>query len=199
MNKIAIFGGTFDPIHSGHLNLAKEAVRVCGLDKLIFMPNYISPFKTEQKTSSGELRYEMIEKILHYDRAFSISAYEIERDVPSYTYNTLSHFRDEYGAEIYFVLGFDSILLLDTWHRGPDLLREFSFITTRRPGYDDHDVLEMISRFECLYGANINVLDIEAFEASSTDIRKRIRVGLPISHLVPEEIERYINEHGLYR
>ena len=94
MNKTALFGGTFDPIHRGHINLAMEAVRECDLNQLIFLPNYISPFKRDSRVTPGEMRAEMIRRILPLNSAFSISEYELERQEPSYSYDTLSYFRE---------------------------------------------------------------------------------------------------------
>ena len=94
MNRAALFGGTFDPIHRGHINLATEAVRECDLNQLIFLPNYISPFKRDSNVTPGEMRAEMIRRILPLNSAFSISEYELERQEPSYSYDTLRYFRE---------------------------------------------------------------------------------------------------------
>jgi nicotinate-nucleotide adenylyltransferase len=199
MDKVALFGGTFDPLHRGHLNLALEAVSDCGLDRLLFMPNYISPFKTGKSVTPGEQRLEMLRRVVRYDPAFGVTDYELGRAEPSYTYDTLTHFKEIYGNGMHFVLGFDSILTLETWYRGPDLLTEFSFITGRRPDTDDALGFRKIEEYREKYGAKIFCVDLEPFDASSTEIRWKTAMGEDISDLVPPEIEEYIHENNLYR
>ncbi len=200
MCKIALFGGTFDPIHLGHVNLAKAAVQECGLYRLVFVPNYISPFKQGQSITSGAGRSEMIQSVLPIDSKFELSTYELERTGPSYTYDTLRHFRDACpAAEIYFVIGFDSVLTIDTWYHGADILREYPLITSLRPGVSAEDGFRHIEWFRRQYGSRIEVLSIKPFDASSTEIRRMVQRGECISDLVPPSVEKYIEEHGLYR
>ena len=197
--KVAIYGGTFDPVHRGHIALADAACRECGLDRLIFMPDYISPFKQDQNVTAGEDRYKMLESVLHYNPAFSISAYELTKTGPSYTIETLEHWDYILDDEISFILGFDSAVEVDTWCRGTDILRKFPLITAVRPGID---VSEGMSKIEALreeYDADITVLRMEPMDASSTEIRRRVREGISISDLVMPETEEYIFEHNLYR
>ncbi|MBR2674616.1 MAG: nicotinate (nicotinamide) nucleotide adenylyltransferase [Mogibacterium sp.] len=195
----AIYGGTFDPVHNGHIALAKAAVRECGLDRLIFMPDYISPFKQDSKAASAEDRYAMLRGILHYDEAFALSSYEILREGPSYTIETLEFWENIIEGRLSFVLGFDSLLEVDTWKRGGDILRGFPLITARRPGSDDDKGIAKIEMFRSEYGADIRLLSMEPIEASSSEIRKRIKEGRSISDMLMPETEEYIIEHGLYR
>lgn len=197
--KVALFGGTFDPIHLGHLNLALTARRECNLDKLIFLPNYISPFKQDTKVTPGDMRCDMVARILHYDEAFCVSRYEIEREQPSYTYDTLAHFREVCGEKPAFIIGWDSLLTIDTWYRGTEIISEYTLITGRRPDYDDEAGMAKIREYEELFGAEIIVLDIEPFRASSSQIRADIANGADVSAYLPPEIEEYIQGNGLYR
>jgi nicotinate-nucleotide adenylyltransferase len=196
--KTAIFGGSFDPIHRGHVNLALTALNELDLDSLIFVPNYISPFKTDKKVTRGDIRAEMIEAILHYDERFRISRYEIGRAEPSYTYDTLNHFRKELGADIYFVLGFDSFIDIDTWYRGEEIIRDYKLITGMRPNTDYDEAYSELRRFERDYGGDITMLHIEPFDAASSEIRDMVRQGLDISAYVLPEVEDYIRKNGLY-
>ncbi len=200
MSNIALFGGTFDPIHLGHVNLAKAAVLECQLDKLIFIPNYISPFKQNRKIASGFHRSEMIRRILTENPKFQISDYELEREGPSYTYNTLKYFSERYpDDQIAFVVGFDSVLSLDSWYHGEDILRKYPIITGARPGISNPDCFRKIQSYEEDYRSQITVLNMKPFDVSSSDIRELVRNGKSIAEFVPRSVEKYINENGLYR
>lgn len=197
--KYAIYGGTFDPFHNGHLTVADSAVRECGLHRLIFMPDYVSPFKQDKKAISGEDRYAMLKSILHYNPAFTLSSYELLKEGPSYTIETLEYWDDIVKGKLYFVMGFDSVLQVETWRRGPDILRKYPLITARRPGSDNDKGEAAIELLRSKYGADITILKMDLVDASSTDIRNKVREGRSISDLVPHEIEEYISEHKLYR
>lgn len=197
--KYAIFGGSFDPIHIGHLRLAKAAVDECGIDKLYLMPNYISPFKLDHKVTATEDRVAMVKVALGYCEAFDISLYEVEREGPSYTIDTLNHFRDELDGELYFILGFDSVLDLERWHLGSEIISNYPLITGRRPGTGDESGFQKIKEYRNKYKARIEVLDVEPFKASSTEIRELIRTGGSTDGLLIPEVQEYIREHDLYR
>ena len=199
LRKYAIYGGSFDPIHVGHVALADAAVREMGLDKLIFMPAYISPFKMDAKASDGKARCGMIEPVLPLNEAFCLSEYEIQKGgEASYTIETLRHFDSLTDAKLYFVLGFDSILHLDKWYKGEEILRDYPIITGRRPDTDDSEGMHIIKDFRERYNADIHVLDMEPVDAASSEIREMVKNGRSITGLVPEGVERYIYEHGLY-
>ena len=200
LRKYAIYGGSFDPIHIGHVALADAAVRELGLDKLIFMPAYVSPFKMDAKASDGKARCGMIETVLPLNEAFCLSEYEIQKGgEASYTIETLRHFDSITDARLYFVLGFDSILFLDKWYKGEEILRDFPIITGKRPDTDDSEGMRIIEGFRENYGAEIHVLNMEPVDAASSEIREMIRRGESISGLVTKGVERYIVEHGLYK
>lgn len=197
--KYAIYGGTFDPVHIGHIAIADAAVKECGLHRLIFMPDYVSPFKQGQETASGEDRYSMLKSMLSYNPAFTLSSYEILKEGPSYTIETLEYWDDVVKGELCFVLGFDSVLEVDTWRRGADILRNYPLISARRPDTDDEAGMAKIEALRRDFGANITVLDMPPVDASSTEIRNRIKSGESIKDLVAPEVEEYIIEHKLYR
>ncbi len=197
--KIAIFGGSFDPIHIGHLRLADAAVRELGIDKLLLMPNCISPFKLDHEVTATEDRVEMVRRVLPYNEAFDISLYEVNRAEPSYTIDTLKHFKDEFGFTPYFILGFDSVLDLDRWYQGTEIISNYPLITGRRPGTGDEAGFLKIEEYRKIYDADITVLDIEPFDASSTEIRELIRNEESTDGLLTPEVQEYIRKHGLYR
>ncbi len=197
--KYAIYGGTFDPVHIGHVTMADHAVRECGLDKLIFMPAYISPFKLDRKVTAGKDRCGMIEAVLPYNKAFRLSRYEVSKEGPSYTVETLRHWRSILDGELSFVLGFDSVVQIEKWYMGQEILRDYPLITARRPDTDDSAGLIRIEQLRNDYGARITVLDMEPVDASSTEIRDAASKGRSFSEMVLPAVEEYIIEHDLYR
>ena len=197
--KYAIYGGSFDPIHSGHVAVADHAVKECGIDKLIFMPAHISPFKQDRKVTDGKDRCGMIEAVLKYNKAFCLSRYEISKEGPSYTIETLRHWQSILNGPLYFVLGFDSVVELDTWRMGTEIIRTYPLITARRPDTDNEDGMKKIEEFRTMYGAQIIIMDMPPVDASSTEIRSLAASGRPITGLVPPEVEEYIIQHNLYR
>ena len=156
--KYGIYGGSFDPIHIGHVALADSAVRECGLDKLIFMPAYISPFKQDRKVTDGIDRCRMIETILDVNSAFCLSRYELNKKGPSYTVETLRHWRNMLDGELCFILGFDSAVQVDTWYEGPEILKDYHLITGRRRDTDYTEGLKKLESFREKYGAKITVI-----------------------------------------
>ena len=194
----AIYGGSFDPIHIGHVALADSAVKECGIDKLIFMPAYMSPFKQDRKVTPGADRCGMIERVLKYNKAFCLSRYELNKGGPSYTIETLRHWSAMLDGKLSFVLGFDSAVQVDTWYEGPEILSNYHLITARRPDTDTAEGMRLIESFRKEYGADITVLDMEPVDASSTEIRENVREGRSISGLVLPEVEEYIIGHQLY-
>ena len=195
----AIYGGTFDPIHKGHIALADHAVRECGIDKLIFMPAFISPFKQNRRTAPSKDRAAMIESILGYNKAFCLSRYEIGKEGPSYTYDTVMHWKQILDGKLSFILGFDSVIEIDTWYRGEEILKEVSLITARRPYANDSDGWNKIQYYREKFGTETTVLEMAPVDASSTEVRMNVHAGMPISDLVAPEVERYISEHDLYK
>ena len=199
VKKYGIYGGSFDPIHIGHIALADCAVRECGLDKLIFMPAYISPFKQDRKVTAGRDRCAMIEAATVSNSKFCLSRYELGKEGPSYTIETLRHWKKLLDGELYFVLGFDSVVQLDTWYQGEAVLKGFRFITAVRPDTCISEGMRKIEEFREKYGSDITVLHMEPVDASSTEIRNLVKEGKSITGLVPPGVEEYIIEHQLYR
>ena len=197
--RYGIYGGSFDPIHIGHVALAENAVRECGLDKLIFMPAYISPFKQDRHVTDGRDRCRMIETVLKTNSAFCLSRYELNKQGTSYTIKTLRHWEKLLDGELFFILGFDSAVQIDTWFEGEEILKNYHLVTARRPDTDYAEGLKKIESFREKYGADITVLNMIPVDASSTEIRNLIKEGKPLTGLEPPEVEEYIIEHKLYR
>ena len=197
--RYGIYGGSFDPIHIGHVALADCAVRECGLDKLIFMPAYISPFKQDRHVTDGRDRCRMIETVLKTNSAFCLSRYELNKEGPSYTIETLRHWDKLLDGELYFILGFDSAVQVDKWFEGEEILRNYHLVTARRPDTDYAEGMKIIESFREKYGAVITVMNMLPVDASSTDVRELLKKGKPLAGLVPPGVEEYIIEHKLYR
>ena len=200
--KIGIFGGTFDPVHCGHVGLAVQAIERLNLDKVIFVPAKLQPFKVGQEIMYGEERIKMLKMAideLAKDAPIEISDIELYREGLSYTIDTLNAFREIYPeAKIYFILGTDALLKINKWKSAEELLTKFSLAVGMRPGYKNEALDECIDEIRKVYNTDITKLNNEQIDISSTVLRtvssgKELKDGV-----VPESVERYIEENGLY-
>ena len=199
MKKIGVLGGTFDPFHYGHLSIAKSALEEFELDEIFLMPAHVQPFKVGKSITDPVHRVNMVKLIAQEYAGFNTITKEAFTEEISYTYRTLCNLREELGeCRIYFVLGTDSFLNIESWYKAPDLLRDFSIIVGERPGYRETEVLDLKNKLKEKYGADIGILNNHILQISSTEIKENIRQGKSIDHMVPASIERYIREHGLY-
>ncbi len=199
--RIGIMGGTFDPIHYGHLVAAEGARYHFALDKVIFVPAARPPHKLHRKNISAPgHRWEMTSLAVASNPHFLVSALELERSGPSYTIDTVRTMARMYaGADIYFITGADAVLEILTWHRVEELLQMAIFIAATRPGFQ---LERLSSQLQGLYGQakdRIVAMEVPALAISSTDIRQRIQEAKPIKYLLPEPVEEYILATGLYR
>lgn len=199
VDSCAIYGGTFDPVHVGHILLAERAIQSCNLDELIFMPAFISPFKQDQKSAEANARLDMLASILDYNPRFRLSDYEIQKQDTSYTIETLDEWSGLIDGKLSLVVGFDSIMEIDTWCKGPEILQKFPIITGVRPGISIESALLHVEMLRYKYNADITVLDNDEVDVSSSEIRERIKTSESISGLVTTEVEEYILEHQLYQ
>lgn len=188
-------GGTFDPVHLGHLVCAEEARWQFGLDEVLWVPAGQPWQKKGREVSPAEDRYLMTVLATQSNPAFSVSRIEIDRGGATYTLETLEALRSFYGdeAELFFITGTDAVMQILTWREPDAVLSKAHFIAASRPEFDVPDV--DLDRF----GGRVTVMRIPALAISSTDIRKRVAEERPIVYLVPPEVERYIAERGLYR
>ncbi len=200
--RIGILGGTFNPIHTGHLIMAEEVLHNHYLSKILFIPAYIPPHKYVNDLAEAHHRYQMIEAAISGKNNFEVSDIEIIRKGKSYTIDTVQEILDHYGkeSEVFLIMGADSLNELELWKNIKNLSQLCHFIVINRPGYK----IEASARLVEIIGSD-NILDMERLRIeidpvgiSSTDIRKRVYEGVEIKGLVPECVEKHIREHGLY-
>jgi len=197
---IGVLGGTFDPIHNGHLIIAEEARVKLGLERVIFVPAGKPWFKEHRNIAPGEHRLEMLRLAIVLKSHFSVSTVDLDRAGPSYTVHTLPDLRRELGREVdfYFILGVDALAGLPSWKEPEGVVEMCYLVAARRPGAGALD-LEALERSMPGISSRIILLDNPLIDISSTDIRQRVAAGLPIADLAPDAVARYIREQGLYR
>jgi nicotinate-nucleotide adenylyltransferase len=189
--RIGVFGGTFDPPHVGHLLLASDAREALTLDRLIFVPTGTQPFKVETPpVASPTDRLEMLRLAVEDDANYTVDDTEIRRGGLSYTVNTLEHLAERYkGSQLFLLLGEDSLSSFDQW-RNPDRIRELATLAVmRRSGKQPAGAGD----------AGVTFVSARRIDVSSTEIRERLRAGKSIKGFVPESVERFIEDRGLYR
>ncbi len=198
--KIGIMGGTFDPIHIGHLVTA-DAVRIeYRLDKVLFIPAANPPHKQDSPVTPALHRYIMTAMATYSNPYFFVSAIEMERPGPSYTIDTVRSLHERSGGrtKFYFITGADAVGDLPTWNNIDQLLDLCEFVATTRPGCVS-TLDDVISHFGAKGAERIHRLTTPELEISSTDIRDRVKKGRSIKYIVPESVENYILKEGLYR
>lgn len=200
-NKICIFGGTFNPIHFGHLIVAETVRESFKLDRMLFVPSGIPPHKSQNEVTGAEHRYAMLECAVRSNPYFEASRVEIDREGYTYTVDTLNSLSSLYGdaAELYFMIGADVICELTTWKNFREIFKKCRFIAVKRPGCDIGSAESGIEQLKEQYGALISIVDAPLVDISSTTIRERLKAGNSIKYLVPQCVEEYINKNGLYR
>lgn len=189
MGRTALFGGTFDPIHIGHLRIANEALKAFSLDRILFVPAGNPPHKTDGPLTDYEDRFQMVEIACKPYPSFIASRLEAGSQI-SYTIDTLMRARDEMepGEELFFLIGADAFAEVHTWHRWEEVIREVPFLVVSRPGAV-YDVPE---------GARVERLDGLDLPVSSSDVRERLVAGEVVPE-VPAEVREYIEQRNLYR
>ena len=204
MQRIGIFGGSFDPIHYGHLILAAQIRELSGLDRVIFVPANINPFKLEHPPASGEDRLRMIELAIEGCPGFEVSDIELKRDGPSYTYDTLTELSAGYEAsaektKLYFILGSDSLKKIATWKKGGELIDNYGLISIYRKGERKEEIDTEVERIRRDHpSADIRLFETPELEISSGDIRERLKFGQDIKFLTPDSVIDYIDSQKLY-
>ncbi|MBN2581571.1 MAG: nicotinate (nicotinamide) nucleotide adenylyltransferase [Planctomycetes bacterium] len=199
---IALFGGTFNPIHVGHLAVARAAVDALGLDRLILVPSARPPHKNGGDLAGDTDRLVMCRLAAAEDPRIEVSNMELRRDGPSYTVETLRELRRLCpGATLVFLVGADMLRELHLWYHFEEVVRLARVVTLPRPGIDlgDLPALRRTLGDETADRLLADVLNTPLVDVSATDIRRRVRDGLPIDDLVPPAVAAYIRDHGLYR
>lgn len=183
--KIAIYGGTFDPVHHAHLILAREAIETLDLDKVILVPAAISPLKKSAPVASGEVRLEMLQAAIKGEPEFEANECELLRPPPSYTIDTVEEIRRrEYDTVVYCLIGEDNVEQLPQWHRFAELEKIVRFVVLDRSGKQPSHSYQLIHR---------------RIDISATDIRRRVAQHESIRYLVPDSVDQIIQREKLYR
>lgn len=195
--KTGIMGGTFDPIHYGHLLAAEECRRRLDIDRIVFVPAGSPPHKTERRVTPAEDRYAMTLLATAGVPEFSVSRMEIERKRPTHTVDTLREFiaRGTPPGDLFFITGLDALLSIETWVDYMLLPTLCTLVTATRPGYDVQGLDSLPERIR----DNLRLVEIPEFAISSTEIRRRAGDGRGVRFLVPRLVEAYIESAGLYR
>lgn len=195
MKRLAIMGGTFDPIHFGHLRLAEEAREAFGLDKIVFVPNARPNSDKADFVSSPGHRYAMTRLAVNPYPSFSVSRVETDRPGLSFAIDTVRHFRREHPAldALYFLLGADIVADIPRWHEADALLSECRFVAAARPGFSLTQIADARLR------ARVSLLPMTELDISSTELRRRARAGQSLRFLTPDVVAEYVVRHGLYR
>jgi len=191
--KIGFLGGSFDPVHFGHLLAAQDAYEQHKLDRLILVPAARAPLKPNEAQSPAADRLAMLAAAVEWDRRFEISDYELQRGGVSYTIDTARHFRAQYpGDELYWIVGGDQLPQLHLWKDIEELAKLVEFIFLERPGYP-------VKATQPVPGLRLHRCDGHLLAVSSTELRDRTRRGLALDYFVPHKAIVYINEKRLYR
>jgi nicotinate-nucleotide adenylyltransferase len=191
--KIGVLGGTFDPIHVGHLVLAEQVQEKFELERVIFIPSASPPHKTEQKLSPADYRFEMTKLALEGNPFFFASDIELKREGLSYTVETLKELKELYkDSEIYFLTGSDVLNEITTWKDPEEIYKLAKLVIGIRPGFDKFDPEDHFAKRSII--VNITGIDI-----SSTQIREKVKKGESIKYLVPSKVEEYIKKKNLYK
>ncbi len=217
--RIGVLGGSFNPIHIGHLNTAQEVAGLLNMDRIYFTVSAQPPHKTTDSLIDGDHRYRMVELAVQDNPLFFPSRIELDREGPSYTIDTMRHFRDKFGGDIYFIVGQDAMEDVGSWKSAATLLKTFNFVVTTRPGHDSSALLDVLqSVLDIKYNnvklksigktrngpyetikvagasAVIELVNVTPLDISSSMIRARVRRGDTIKYLVPAAVERYLIE-----
>ena len=196
---IGVMGGTFDPIHKGHLIVAEEVRARLDLAEILFVPAGQPWLKANTPIAAAAHRIQMVRLAIADKPYCKLSTMEIERAGPSYTVDTIAELQGQLGAgdEIFFILGWENLAELPKWHEQSRLIKMCYLVAVPRPGYPAPDLKSLESDIPGL-SQRVTLLDTPEIDISASTIRNRIAQGLSIAHLVPEPVERYIKEHWLY-
>jgi nicotinate-nucleotide adenylyltransferase len=194
--KRGIIGGTFDPIHIGHLILAEEARVHVGLDRVTFVPAGNPWRKAHRHVTPAPHRLAMVRLAIAGNPAFEVSEIEVRQERPSYTADTLARLAES-GDDLFFVVGADALVDMREWVRPEEIAQHASVVVARRFDHDEGSIREAAARIPGL-GERMQIVPMPYIEVSGSALRKRARAGLPLRYFVPETVAAYIDEHALY-
>jgi len=198
LQRIGVIGGTFDPIHYGHLAAAEEARVRVNLEKVLFVVALLPPHKLDEDVTPVEHRLAMVRLGVASNPHFEISLVDVDRPGPSFTVDTISMLQEQWGpgTELFFVMGLDSLVEVPTWHQPERLIRLCHLVAVSRPRFEV-DMRQLEASVPGI-SSRVEIIDMPEVDISSSDLQRRVKEGLPIKYQVPEEVERYIIEHRLY-
>lgn len=198
--RLGILGGTFDPIHMGHLIIAQEAAARVGLDEVWFIPTGQPWLKSGNRISPSHHRLEMVKRATRCNAGFKVSSIEVDRPGPSYTVETLTALRegDAKGDSLFFILGMDSLETLHRWHQAERLFELCTLVGVSRPDHQDFD-LASLDRIRPGASSGVTIIDGPNIGISGAEIRRRVSQVLPITYWVPRAVEKYIHENHIYQ
>jgi nicotinate-nucleotide adenylyltransferase len=195
-----ILGGTFDPIHLGHLIIAEDVRQKLSLEEVLFVPAGQPWLKGDRQISAAQHRLEMVLLATASNPHFNVATIELEHPGPTYSIDTVMDLKATHGAgaQIYFIVGFDALAELSSWKEPGRLIKVCHVVGVRRPGHGDLD-LQALDAAVAGASEHIMVVDVPQIDISASEIRKRVSQGRSVRYLVPEAVEQYIAQHGLYR
>ncbi|MGC9530127.1 MAG: nicotinate-nucleotide adenylyltransferase [Candidatus Bipolaricaulaceae bacterium] len=192
-NRVGLFGGTFNPIHFGHLRVAEEAMRQFGLAKVVFLPTGHPPHKQVAEGVPGDLRYQMVCLAVRGRPGLTVSRHEVDKDGPSYTVDTVEAMKRRYPQGVAYIVGADIFSNIEAWKDYQRLLQSCPFVVAPRGRVSSEAFRRAVFR-----GAELHFLDMQEVSLSSSEIRRRYRDGRPTGGLVPPAVDAFIRAHGLY-
>lgn len=199
MARIGILGGTFDPVHLGHLQMAEDAYRQAGLDLVLFMPSKKPPHKRDRNITSEEHRAAMVTLAIEDIPQFIYSDYELQREGITYTADTLRNLQEEHPENTYsFILGGDSLYQLEEWYHPEEIMARAEILAVSRYGMAKEQIAQKVDELRERYGARIQIVEMTRLDISSSEIRDRVRQGKALQDMVPYGVEHYIRDHSLY-
>lgn len=198
--RVAILGGTFDPIHIGHLIIAQEVKEKFKLDKVFFIPVGNPPHKDLKYVTPSHIRLDMVNRAILDNDNFEVLDYEVKRQGYTYAVDTLNELVNKYEkTKFYYIIGADVVFDILTWRDYETVFKLCEFIAVLRPQFDINKYNQRITDLKDTYGATIHTFKGPLIEASSTDIRRRIKEGASMKYFITQSVENYILEKGLYR
>lgn len=198
--KIGIFGGAFNPVHKGHIQLAQNYFNRLSLDKMLFIPTAVPPHKTSQYLAPEKARLEMLKIAVKDNPCFEITDIEFKRQGKSYTYDTLNQLEKMYHkGEFYLIIGADQFLSFDKWYKWQEILQKVTLCTCARENEEEkRKILDFSKKLDGLKNDRFFLLDVPVLKLSSSEIRDKIKNNVDASDLLPDGVYDYIIKEGLY-
>lgn len=197
--KIGILGGTFNPIHVGHLILAESAMDYCGLDKVLIMPSGCSYLKDQETIADKIHRVNMAKLAIEGNDRFELSTIEVDREGNSYTFETLDMLcRQDPDARYYFIIGADILFTIEKWNRPEDIFNKCTIVCAQRDGIDSKDLEKKASELKSLFNADVIIMDVPEMKVSSSNIRDYLKRGWSCKYYLDEKVREYIINNSIY-